>query len=275
MGHARADVFRRHYMHQTVKVDTQSAYLGTTSRVDLIKNIGLMSTKRDPRAPVKVGPKDFNLQSHPEIATLTSEKERLAKSLQSACGTISTAKTLQPELYQKYISLRSKINARKRGLLRTELTESRKEWFEKVDHEEIKQQLAGGAPSVFVYTKPEFNCPLRSLIAEHYTTAAESTWANAVRALANLCRQKPPIHSKPSTGEVKCPFCLKDDHLRLSDRSHSFHNVGTLRKHISRKHAAQTTTQTSVTCPFAHCQTELDSGEHLKNHLSTSHDLNL
>ena len=31
MGHARADIFRRHYMHQTVKVDTQSAYLGTVN----------------------------------------------------------------------------------------------------------------------------------------------------------------------------------------------------------------------------------------------------
>ena len=54
MGHARADVFCRHYMHQTVKVDTQSVYLGTTSRACLIKAVGLMSNKRDPRAPVKL-----------------------------------------------------------------------------------------------------------------------------------------------------------------------------------------------------------------------------
>ena len=44
MGHARADVFHRHYMHQTVKVGTQGAYLGTT-RADLIKTISLMSNK--------------------------------------------------------------------------------------------------------------------------------------------------------------------------------------------------------------------------------------
>ena len=41
-------------MHQIVKVDTQSAHPGTTSRANLIKAVGLMSNKRDPRAPVKL-----------------------------------------------------------------------------------------------------------------------------------------------------------------------------------------------------------------------------
>ena len=53
MGYARADVFRRHYMHQTAKVDTQSAYMGTTNRADLFRTIGLIN-KRGPRAPVKL-----------------------------------------------------------------------------------------------------------------------------------------------------------------------------------------------------------------------------
>jgi integrase len=75
MGHARADVFRRHYMHQTVKVDTQSAYLGTVSRDDLIKTIGLMSAKRDPRAPLKV--KTATIEQHPQLAKLKSEFEVL------------------------------------------------------------------------------------------------------------------------------------------------------------------------------------------------------
>ena len=56
MGHARADVFRR---HQTVKVDTQSAYLGSVDRGDLVGTVGSMSAKRDPRAPVKLSPGDL------------------------------------------------------------------------------------------------------------------------------------------------------------------------------------------------------------------------
>ena len=47
MGHVGADCFHRHYMHQTVKVDTQSAYMGATNRGDLTKTAGLMSNKRD------------------------------------------------------------------------------------------------------------------------------------------------------------------------------------------------------------------------------------
>ena len=100
VGRARADVFRRHYMHQTVKVDTQSAYLGTTSRADLIKTVGLMSNKRDPRAPVKPGAEDLEdeiLENHPELSALVIERKRLKTILKAECRTAAGAKVLQPE----------------------------------------------------------------------------------------------------------------------------------------------------------------------------------
>ncbi|RPB05263.1 hypothetical protein L873DRAFT_959845 [Choiromyces venosus 120613-1] len=59
MGHARADVSRRHYLHQTVKVDTQSTYLGSVGRGNLVGTVGLMNAKRDPRVPVKLSPGDL------------------------------------------------------------------------------------------------------------------------------------------------------------------------------------------------------------------------
>ena len=51
-------------MHQTVRVDIQSVYLGTVNRSDLIKSVGLlvMSNKRDPRAPGKLSAEE--LESH-------------------------------------------------------------------------------------------------------------------------------------------------------------------------------------------------------------------
>ena len=58
MGHPRAGVFRRHYMHQTIKVNTKSVYLGTINRADPIDIVGLMSNKRDPRAPAKLDVED-------------------------------------------------------------------------------------------------------------------------------------------------------------------------------------------------------------------------
>ena len=92
MGHARADVFRRHYMHQTVKVDTQSAYLGTTSRADLIKTIGLISDERDPRAPVKLEPVDDRLGNDRELSALKDKQKRLKAILKEECGTVGEAK---------------------------------------------------------------------------------------------------------------------------------------------------------------------------------------
>ena len=59
-SHSRAGVFRRHYMRQTVKTDTQSVYLETVNWSDLVKKIGLISISRDPRASVELGAEDLN-----------------------------------------------------------------------------------------------------------------------------------------------------------------------------------------------------------------------
>ena len=93
MGHARADVFRRHYMHQTVKVDTQSAYLGITNRGDLIKTVSLMSNKRDPRAPVKLDAEDFKKRqfANRDLSTLIVERNRLVDILKAKFGTVTEA----------------------------------------------------------------------------------------------------------------------------------------------------------------------------------------
>ena len=77
MGHARADVFHRHYMHQTVKVDIQGTYLGTANRADLIKAIGLMRNKRGPQAPVKPDPENGRLGNHPELCALKAKQKCL------------------------------------------------------------------------------------------------------------------------------------------------------------------------------------------------------
>ena len=75
MGHALADVFRRHYLHQTVKVDTQSAYLGSVDRGDLVGIVGSMSAKRDTRAPVKLSV-DHGARFAPRIVLAPHENFR-------------------------------------------------------------------------------------------------------------------------------------------------------------------------------------------------------
>jgi hypothetical protein len=159
------------------------------------------------------------------------------------------------------------------------LKDFRAEWFENVDHDEIKQQLRGEAPSTFTYVKPEFDCPVRSHIAKVFGSEEimeAPTWSDTVRALSALCLQKPKIHSKASDGGGNmCPFCYGDDTLRPVDRFHSFHSIGTLRMHATRVHSSTTTSLSSVKCPYVECETTLEQGEHLKSHLATIHNLNL
>ena len=107
MRQARAEVSRRHYMHQTVKVDTQSAYLGTTNRGDLIKTVGLMSNKRGPRAPAKVDAEGFKNRQleNPELSALIVKRNCLVGILKAECGTVREARTLQPEKHQEFTRL--------------------------------------------------------------------------------------------------------------------------------------------------------------------------
>ena len=148
MGHARADVFRRHYMHQTVKVDTQSAYLGTTNRAGLIQTIGLMSNKRDPRALAKLDPENDRLKNHPKLSALKFEQKRLMSILKEECETVREAKVRQPEKYIEHTRLSREIRSIREHLKRSALKDSRAKFFENADHDEIRQQLGGKDASI-------------------------------------------------------------------------------------------------------------------------------
>ena len=213
MGHARADVFRRHYLHQTVKVDTQSAYLGSVDRGDLVGTVGLMSAKRDPRAPAKLSPGDLREhKDYPKLAAIVLGRDSLGEELKTECGSIEAAKRLLLERFQKYNKLRSQARASKTCLERLALKDVRTGWFEAVDHDEIKQQLRGDAASTFAFIKPEFDCPVRKAIAEAFSSeklVEASAWSDTVRALSALCLQGPKIHTKLREGEENlCPFCF-------------------------------------------------------------------
>ena len=137
-------------MHQTVKVDTQSAYLGTVNRSDLINSVGLMSKKRDPRAPTKLSAEELgSCRDHPKLAALLLERDRLATTLRTECRSVKAAETLQPKQYMEYLKLNVQIKRVKENLKRTALRDLRARWFDSVDHDEIKQQLKGEAASTF------------------------------------------------------------------------------------------------------------------------------
>ena len=104
-----------------------------------------MSAKRDPRAPVKPSPGDLSgHKDYPKLSALVLERGSLGRKLKMERGSIEEAKRLE----------------------RLVLKDVRTDWFEAVDHDEIKQQLRGEAVSTFTFIKPEFDCPVKKTIPE-------------------------------------------------------------------------------------------------------------
>ena len=83
-------VFSAATVHQTVKVDTQSAYLGTVNQSNLIKSVGRMSNKKGPRAPVELSAEELEShRDHPKLVTLLLEQSRLTTTLRAECRSVS------------------------------------------------------------------------------------------------------------------------------------------------------------------------------------------
>ena len=179
----------------------------------------------------------------------------------------------------EYLKLDGQIKRVKENLKRAALRDLRAEWFDSADHDEIKQQLKGEAASTFEYVKPEFGCPLRTQISGAFSSTdmmASQAWSDTVCALSALSSRKPKIHTNASQGKGGlCPFCYNDGALRPVDRSHLFHSIGTLKRHVSRAHSSATTSLSPVYCPYVGCKIRLEQGQLLKNHLATVHSLDL
>ena len=243
--------------------------------------VGLMSAERDSHAPVKLSP--GHLREHkdyPKLAAIVLERDSLGGKLKMECGSIEAAKRLLPEQFQEYNKLRSQVRASKTRLERLALKDVRNDWFEAVDHDEIKQQLRSEAASTFAFSKPEFDCLVRKAIAEVFSSeklVEASAWSDTVRALSTLCLQRPKIHTTLREEEENlCPFCFGDGTLQPADRFHSFHSIGTPRRHINRVHSSATTSPGPINCPYVVvCETMMEQCEHLKSRLVTVHGLNL
>ena len=87
-------------------------------------------------------------------------------------------------------------------------------------------------------------------------------WLDTVRALSALSlRKTQDPHKRERRGGGRggdlCPFCFHDDALRPADRFHSFHSIGTLRRHVSRAHSSTMTSLSPVPCPYVGCESML------------------
>jgi uncharacterized protein YdcH (DUF465 family) len=80
-------------------------YLGTVSRDDLIKTIGLMGTRRDSRASVAEELKSLE-RNDPRFTSLYTERDRLVDTIKKNFRTI---KAVLPDLHHQYTQVTRKI----------------------------------------------------------------------------------------------------------------------------------------------------------------------
>ena len=89
------------------------------------------------------------------------------------------AKILLPEQHREHARLSSQIDAARKRIERDTLKD-----VGNVDHNEIKQQMRGEAPSTLTYVKPQLDCPRRSFIAGVFWFEEVGTWSETVHALS-------------------------------------------------------------------------------------------
>ena len=83
MGHARADVFK-HYIHRTVQVDTQAAFLGNPSRGELVAGMSRMGASRDANAPTSLTAEQrTEIDRDPRLIALKLEKSELVSQIKA------------------------------------------------------------------------------------------------------------------------------------------------------------------------------------------------
>ena len=98
---------------------------------------------------------------YPTLPALQLEMGNLTAILKTKWGSIKAAKISLLEQHREHAKLGSQINAARQRIERDALKDVRAKWLENVDHEEIKQQMRGEAPSTFACVKPQLGCPRR------------------------------------------------------------------------------------------------------------------
>jgi Protein of unknown function (DUF3435) len=139
MNHRDAGIFQA-YLNERVRCDVQAAFLGRPSADALIKAASHMSRYVDPRAPTELSVSNLNaLKTHPDIVRARQLRDGLSKDIRAEFGTIQNSKGTK--LYQMYQKAEAGLRRQKTRLRKSALQESRKQFFEKIETQDINEQL--------------------------------------------------------------------------------------------------------------------------------------
>jgi hypothetical protein len=143
MEHQNAGIFQA-YMNTRVQYDVQAGFLDLPSNDALIKAMTHMSRDVDPRAPNKPTKMDLaELKIHPLLVELRERRDFLSAEAKRSHGTIKRAQAARSEIYLMYNYAQLDFESTKKRLMRERMTESRADFFDRIETEDAQRQLDG------------------------------------------------------------------------------------------------------------------------------------
>ena len=277
VGHAREDVFK-HYIHRTVQVDTQAAFLGNPSQRELVAGISRMGASRGANAPTSLTAEQCaEVNSDPRLIALRLEKSGLLSQIKAKHQYMKDA--AGTDLHKQYVNKDENQRALRRKLEKGVLKESREAYFRDIHYNKINRQLAGDDIKLPLTTeRPTFRLAERTRIADTMLGHVEFSRQHVVDDMVRLCVEGERLPSRMHNEQLAsyetklwCGFCIGQG-SRTSYRQ--FASTGFLKTHIHQFHLAALDPGRPA-CPYPLCIEVLDGIENFKNHFATVHGVNL
>ncbi len=296
MNHKDAGIFQA-YINQRVQCDVQAAFLGRPSADALLKTVSHMSRFADPRAPTKHTISSSGMKTHPEVVKFRQLRDSLSQEARYAFGSIKNAKAEGSKIHDLYKEARDALQCTKVKLRTATLKESRNEFFDTIDTQEINKQLD---LSLLDLNSTEWTPPkvehclterkrVAELLSQKSTHQASlEDRIETITALVALCRIQEPLYKRKHTHDrtwgiivgkttpetkpvpiicksTECLFCFKQ-----------FTRPRKAREHVEKLHLKHYKLDDLIPCPHPICKMDevvLSGHMHFKYHAATTHNI--
>ena len=195
-GHLDSRTYRNNYQDQRINLDVASLVRGQETEDELIRRMNDIGTNADPDANVALSREALeHIASLPDVASLQSERRRLAQALQDKYGRIAEAPASEAPVGE-YTQARTAHRTRKefhKARMRSQL---RQDFFVRKNAALIEAQLLGGDTNSVKRTERKESTPsiperaaLASLIGagDMRDPSMRDHRAASVKAMADLC----------------------------------------------------------------------------------------
>ncbi|KAL8673854.1 MAG: hypothetical protein Q9168_001719 [Polycauliona sp. 1 TL-2023] len=190
LGHRKIDTYQRHYQSTNVIVDVQATFLGSTSKSDMIKEIGKLCLRQDPNLPCSLT-EEQKVQAHtqPDLQKLEHRREGLTRELKAQFRRLKDGASTP-----LFLERRRVMGQLSHGRARAE-----KEYFQRIlrefhdtaDLNHMVSQLQGKNNLVGTRPPVDFAFEERQRLATTlFQETTESNFAQIVEDLCLLCTRQ-------------------------------------------------------------------------------------